>query len=354
MAPQERLSRTLPPSLEPQTEYIAATRNERHLLTLIVGSEESPNGLRKFVASRHHVRFLSHRWHEVLRRPTSHTTFRNRLFISKVHLPDDDAIAMRTFLYIAHAQPTKVPNKVSFDELVQLARVAERYKLAYLTKGYLIGWMMPHIDRRIDPDPEWLYVARQFDLSSKYHSVALHLTQNRPVNAKGQLLNPNTNLPITSLLPSSNLEILYIARHKFAIRLVGCAYAILYFFMKNTNSTCCASNAPPSERTLCTVRSALGLERYLSHYGLWPPSDMGRDVPLLQKPLLEIAKVLCDMESISKFVKTVIGESEVHEGFESEWRKVHGSACRVEVLLKKKVEEVLVDMSSAKDFVLQA
>ncbi|KAH7090250.1 hypothetical protein FB567DRAFT_286720 [Paraphoma chrysanthemicola] len=356
MESEERLTKTLPPSLGPQTEHIAVTRIEQDLLTLIVSSEESPNGLRKFVVSRHHVRFLSDRWNKVLTRPTSHTTFRNRSIISKVHLPDDDAIAMRTFLYIAHAQPTTVPTNVSFDGLIQLARVAERYKLAHLTKGHLIGWLMPHIDRRIDPDPEWLYVAKQFNLGSKYHSVALHLTQHRPVNAEGQLLNPNTNLPITSLLPSSNLEILYIARHKAALMLVGYAYTILYSFMQNTNSSFCASDAPPPERSLCTMRSALGLERYLAYHGLWPPSNSDRDVPLLRKPLLEIAKVLSDTESISKFITAVAGETKSLEGFdrEREWRKVHGSACRVEVWLKGKVEEVLQDMASAKDFALQA
>jgi hypothetical protein len=202
MANDRRSRGVLSLALEAQTEYITTTSHKRDRMAIIVGMDNSSNGLRKFYVSRPHVGYLSDRWYQAIKRNTYRTSFRKRRITRTIHFADDDANAMRIFLYIAHAQPTKLPQRLSLDELVQLARVAQRYSLNHLVVGYLDNWIRPHRNRILDPEYRWLYMAWQFGLDQDYRYLALHLAQNCPVNTEGRFVAPTTNCPITTLLPS--------------------------------------------------------------------------------------------------------------------------------------------------------
>jgi hypothetical protein len=189
MANNGQYGTSLPPVLEPQTEYI--TTSSREQMVIIVGREDSPNTLRKFHVSRPHVECMGAHWNAAIERNTR-IRFRDVRVTKEILFPDDDSNAIRLCLYIAHLSFAKLPKYLSLDDLVNLARVAERYDLNHLIPfAHLENWMAPHSKRLLQPGYEpWLYVAWQFGLEEDFRQLATHLAVTCQVDDRGELLSP--------------------------------------------------------------------------------------------------------------------------------------------------------------------
>jgi hypothetical protein len=199
MANNERYGNTLPPTLDDQTEYIATSARE--VITMLVGNEAVPGGLRRFYVSRPHVEQISARWRNTIQRNTS-TLFRGLRRTRPILFPDDDANTIRLVLLIAHLQSQKLPKRLSLAELVSLAKVAERYDLNHILISYLDTWLAPHRARLLETGYEqWLYVAWQFGLEDDFLELATYLAVNCWVNSNGALLVPTTQDLVTDTFP---------------------------------------------------------------------------------------------------------------------------------------------------------
>jgi hypothetical protein len=147
-----------------------------------------------------------------------------------------------------------------------------------------------------------------------------------------------------------NADVIERARLKAVIAIIQVAYSMLFTMCHDTKNTFCILDAPPAQRFLCTSRSALGLQRFLSFHRLYPPIDIGQEVPLLRKSIMEIAEVLCDTESMKRFMLDAGGEMEVHPALVGERRRLHRGTCNVEELLKERILKVVDEMTWAAEF----
>ncbi|KAF2036084.1 hypothetical protein EK21DRAFT_106189 [Setomelanomma holmii] len=194
---------SVPPALNAQTECITITSHKRDIVKIMVGSEDLPNGLRKFYVSRPHIENLSDRWHEIIERNTYRTRFSRRRVTRMIRF-DDDANAMRIVLYIAHAQPTKVPERLGLNEVVQVTKIAQRYDLNYLLYSHLDKWMrqLPIMGPHLTPGyEELLYICWQFGLKRDFFNVAQCLANCYAVDHKGEFVLPSTNHILTTHAP---------------------------------------------------------------------------------------------------------------------------------------------------------
>lgn len=199
MANNEKYGNTLPPTLDDQTECI--TTNAKELITILVGNEADPGGLRKFFVSRPHMEQISDRWRETIRGNTV-TVFPGVRRTKPIVFPDDDANTIRLVLQIAHLQFHKVPKHLSLDELISLAKVAERYDLNHILTSSLDTWLAPHRPRFLEPGYEpWLCIAWQFGLEDDFIQLATHLAVHCWVNANGALLVPGKQELVPDVFP---------------------------------------------------------------------------------------------------------------------------------------------------------
>jgi hypothetical protein len=172
-------------------------------MIIIVGNEDSPSGLRKVETSRPHIAHLSHRWAEAF----IHKIVRHYVGLVHVIFPDDDANAMCLLLAIAHTDTANLPVRLSLDEIIRLAQVAERYDLNHLLVGYLEPWLAPHRQRITERGYEhWLYVAWQLGLEKDYLFLADYLAVNCAINEQKKLLIPSTDRLFIGHFPRNALR----------------------------------------------------------------------------------------------------------------------------------------------------
>jgi len=121
---------------------------------------------------------------------------RNGLFnlARTIHLPDDDADMMLVLMQISHANFNQVPTRLDFAQLLEMARLCEKYGMNEKVRPFLLGWIAPHQEKILEPGHEqWLTIAQQFGLEQDYFRLAKHLVLNCQVSRDGQLLVPGSD-----------------------------------------------------------------------------------------------------------------------------------------------------------------
>jgi hypothetical protein len=175
-------------------------------MLLIVGSDKALNGQRTIETSNPHIARLSPRWTEAFMRGTQ----RRSTTVVKIRFPEDEAEAMSIVVSAAHDNLEALPSRLSLEELIQLALVAERYDLNHVLIGHIGPWLAPHRQRILQCGygqgyEQWLYVAWQFGLKKDYLKLADYFAVHCAVNLQEQLLIPNSDRPIAGHLPDNAL-----------------------------------------------------------------------------------------------------------------------------------------------------
>lgn len=183
--------------------------NNKDTITFIAGKEDSPHGIRKFVASRPHVVALSTRFKELVDRHTGtiRRPFRCHKVTKPISLSTEDALAFRLVLCIAHLQYEKLPLRLDFIDIVRLTEAAERFELHSILLVHLESWLRPYYQKLFVPGFEqWLYISHQFNFDKITLKLASHLAMNCSINNQGRLLMKNSDRPIDGRFPPGMLS----------------------------------------------------------------------------------------------------------------------------------------------------
>ena len=90
-----------------------------------------------------------------------------------VPLPDDDIIALKILLNVAHLRFSLVPDFLSFEDLLQVAIICDKYDAAELVQPWLQGWLMDAqtLSQFVNHEG-WLFISWTFGLSDLFRKVA--------------------------------------------------------------------------------------------------------------------------------------------------------------------------------------
>jgi hypothetical protein len=185
-----------------QTHAITKSDNNGEKVLLIVGSDVLPNGIRTIKTSIPRIARLGPRWIEAFNRGSKGRSYG----AVKIRFPEDDAEALNIIVTAAHDRFSALPQTLTLEGLVQLARVAERYDLNHLLVGHLGSWLAPHRKHITQRGYEqWLYIAWQFGLENDFIALVEHFATRCKVDEEGQLLVPNSDQLLVCRLPHSAL-----------------------------------------------------------------------------------------------------------------------------------------------------
>jgi len=109
-------------------------------LTLIVGNPEHSKGQKAFQVNKGSFRSVSAVWAKMMNGNWAESRQ------SEICLPDDSCDSLYIVLQIAHFQISKLPEKLSREELVDLAVLTDKYQLSTAVRMGLEmkKWMEPH------------------------------------------------------------------------------------------------------------------------------------------------------------------------------------------------------------------
>jgi hypothetical protein len=134
----------------------------------------------------------------------------------EIHCPEDDPGAMFLILYIIHFKTYMLPQTLEFKQIVQLAKIAERYDLNHILIGYVDTWLAPYHARLLEAGfEEWLFVAWQFGLENHYFTLANHLAMNCQVDENFYLLEVGSDLPIVGTYPPDTLCTYHLLKNSY-------------------------------------------------------------------------------------------------------------------------------------------
>jgi hypothetical protein len=107
-----------------------------------------------------------------------------------VEFPEDDPDMLLILLRIAHLQFHDVPKSISFDWLVEIAVLCDKYDCVGLVHPYIESWMDPWIDHCLEPSYErWLFIAWTFGCQQIFSLLMTFLVRSVEVDSDGKMLN---------------------------------------------------------------------------------------------------------------------------------------------------------------------
>jgi hypothetical protein len=174
-------------------------------LTLVVGTPSHPKGQKAFRVSKASFRNVSIVWTKMM---SGHWAESEQ---SEISFPDDSCEAFLIVLRIAHFQLTQLPDKLSREELVDIALLADKYQVENAVR---IGmdfkqWLKPHhepgaqwpIDRHLQ---DFAVIASAFKLQADYDCLVKHLAMYVEVDESGGFFYKDEKqgkVPLRSDLP---------------------------------------------------------------------------------------------------------------------------------------------------------
>lgn len=106
-------------------------------------------------------------------------------------LPEDDAAPLAILLHIAHLNFDRVPQKLSFEELLALAVLTDKYDATRLVQPWIQSWIAGLEHLLLEPGyEEWLWIAWGFGQLESFQRLALHLAREIEVSENGFCVTP--------------------------------------------------------------------------------------------------------------------------------------------------------------------
>lgn len=106
-----------------------------------------------------------------------------------VEFPEDDAEALLILLRIIHYRFHEVPKELpSFECLLEIAVLCDKYDVAQLVRPFIEGWMRPWINFYLEPGYEhWLFIAWTFGCQEIFDTLASALVLRIEVHQGGKI-----------------------------------------------------------------------------------------------------------------------------------------------------------------------
>ena len=119
----------------------------------------------------------------------------------EVHLADDDPKALLILLDIAHLNFERVPSALSFDELLKVSVLCDKYDTVNLVHPWASNWIQALCSSHLNPGfEEWLFIDWTFGEESAYKSLSVILVGSIKTDESGQVLNSEGN-PLGQVMP---------------------------------------------------------------------------------------------------------------------------------------------------------
>ncbi|OCK85711.1 hypothetical protein K432DRAFT_377360 [Lepidopterella palustris CBS 459.81] len=107
--------------------------------------------------------------------------------LHSVSLPDDSPTALLIVLRIAHMRYKEVPDELSFNELVELAVVCDKYDTVHVVRPFLPRWAGPWM--RVAPGrEEWIFIAWTFGFEDVFVEGVKAMVRDVVADEKGNCL----------------------------------------------------------------------------------------------------------------------------------------------------------------------
>jgi len=135
-------------------------------LTLVAGEPGSLNGTTRILVSRKVLSIASPVWKAML---TGHFREKDAL---ELPLPDDDLSALMIVLHIAHLRFNRLPDSMTLSDLLQLAKLCDKYDTVSVLRPFLQKWVDP-LEKYYDVSfrEEWLFIAWTFGYQTMFGST---------------------------------------------------------------------------------------------------------------------------------------------------------------------------------------
>ncbi|KAF2185227.1 hypothetical protein K469DRAFT_500499, partial [Zopfia rhizophila CBS 207.26] len=174
-------------------------------LTIITGNEyaQDDTGPPKFQVSPKTMRLASRVWDSMFEKLDSHWPSRKNKTIA---FDQDDPHMLLVVLNIVHFRFKELPGSLGFGQLVELARICQRYDLVGIMKPFLPQWTRRFQDSILNPGREkWLLIAHQFGYVDDFERIARHLVVHCTVNGEGRLVSLNGKVLLEEEFPPTTI-----------------------------------------------------------------------------------------------------------------------------------------------------
>ena len=107
-----------------------------------------------------------------------------------ISLEDDDPDALLIVLLAAHLQHRQLPKELTFDQIVKLAVICDKYDTATVVQPFLHQWNSPYQSNCLEAGHEqWLSVAWAFGYTENFKDIADCLVRTSMIDSEGRCLN---------------------------------------------------------------------------------------------------------------------------------------------------------------------
>ncbi|KAL1633265.1 hypothetical protein SLS58_011154 [Diplodia intermedia] len=145
----------------------------------IVGVEHQ----KTFIVSSKAMRLACKAWNKMLA-PDSPFLEAKEVELS---FPEDDAAPLATLLHIAHLNFDRVSHHISFQPLLDLAVLTDKYGATKLVRPWIKSWIASVQHLLLEPaHEEWLWIAWEFGQTTSFQQLAIHLVQEVKMTVDGQ------------------------------------------------------------------------------------------------------------------------------------------------------------------------
>lgn len=153
-----------------------------------------------FIVSSKTMRLACKVWNRMLA-PDSPFLEAKQVGHGKLSFPEDDAAPLAILLHIAHLNFDKVSHHISFQQLLDLAVLTDKYGATKLVRPWIRSWIanVQHLLLQTAHE-EWLWIAWEFGQTTPFRQLAVHLVQEvkmtvdgQCVTQKGRILDPSAD-----------------------------------------------------------------------------------------------------------------------------------------------------------------
>ncbi|KAF2005109.1 hypothetical protein P154DRAFT_353142 [Amniculicola lignicola CBS 123094] len=249
---------------------------DKPTLVILTGTIEGGSGPREIKVCRTTVRKLSTEWNNAVDGVTR--SFWPSKSMPKLEMFQDEPTMLYLIMQIAHCHFAKMPKRLSFRNIVDLAIICNKYNSNHLLIPFLSDWVKPYKDRILEPGmEEWVFVAYQFGFEDDYLLLIDHLLMNCTVDDSNNLINPAGHR-LTGHYPRNALAQIKHARQTLIQSLLTTVETFVTSMITTNACTHIAitthpSISHPSHTVLhrqCTYINKGSVERYLGSHNYWP------------------------------------------------------------------------------------
>ncbi|KAH3908629.1 hypothetical protein HBI56_075050 [Parastagonospora nodorum] len=236
-------------------------------LTLIVGTPEHTKGQKAFQVSKGVFRNISAVWAKMMNGNWAESSQ------SEICLPDDSCEALHIVLQIVHFQLSKLPEKLSREELVDLSVLTDKYQLANAVRVGLEmkKWMEPHkkayMSRPSDAAlQDFIVITFAFSLQGDFEYLVSRLATELEVDAQGKFYYRDGKQKQKQIVLRSDLP----TSVSVKIERIRCDILSAWITCCEAGLVNCISSVPPCDRAVCAATKLGVLLSGLSTAGFFP------------------------------------------------------------------------------------